>query len=283
MIEEGTITARPFLKWVGGKSKLMPQLLPLVPKAFNNYYEPFLGGGAFYFALPNVKKAFLNDINKHLVAAFEHIRDDLDVVINELMMLQNAYYDLTDEAQKEYFLERRAEYNRLQDSSIRKTALLIFLNKTCFNGMYRENSKGEFNVPFGNHRTPPILDEKNLRSVSLKLRDAEFTSGSYDEVVKFAKKGDFIYFDPPYFPLTPTASFTSYHASGFAKSDQEKLRDTFAELDKRGCYVMLSNSATDAIREFYKKYRIVNVQAARAINSVGSKRGKVTELVIMNY
>lgn len=281
--EEGTVTARPFLKWVGGKTRLMPQLLPLLPPKFNDYYEPFLGGGAFYFALPGVHKAYLNDINQHLISANIHIRDDLETVIKNLKKLEKIYHDLEEEEQKVYYLERRDEYNVLKDSSVKKTALLIFLNKTCFNGMYRENSKGGFNVPFGKHRAPKICDEANLQLVSRKLKNAEFSSGSYADVVKAAKKGDFIYFDPPYFPLNPTSSFTGYHADGFNKSDQQRLKDTFVALDKKGCYVMMSNSASEEIREFYKEYQPREILAARFINSIGSKRGKITELVILNY
>jgi len=284
MIEEGTITAKPFVKWVGGKTKLLPQLLPLIPKKYEDYHEPFLGGGAFYFGLSNVGKAYLNDINQHLIAAYQHIRDDIQQILKMLKRLEKEYHSLkTLDEKKIYFLERRVEYNNLKDSNFRKTALLIFLNKTCFNGMYRENSKGDFNVPFGQHDSPTICDEKNLMAVSKKLQKAHFSSGSYDAVVRHAKKGDFIYFDPPYFPLTSTSSFTSYHASGFQKSDQERLRNVFAELKRRGCYVMLSNSATKEIREFYKGFRQIEVMAARSINSVGTGRGKIAELVILSY
>lgn len=275
--------ARPFLKWVGGKAKLMPQLLPLIPDSYHDYYEPFLGGGAFYFALPNVGNAYLNDINQHLIASYVHVREDIEEIVAELKVVHNTFHSLLEEEQKEYYLARRTEYNELNDSNIRKTSLLIFLNKTCFNGIYRENRKGYFNVPFNRSKNPPILDEPNLRLVSTKIANAKFSSGSYTELVKSAKKGDFIYFDPPYHPLNATSSFTSYHADNFSAADQEELRDTFTELDKRGCYVMLSNSASEFIQELYKDFRQEELLAARSINSVGAARGKIKELVILNY
>lgn len=275
--------ARPFLKWVGGKAKLMPHLLPLIPDSFNDYYEPFLGGGAFYFALPNVGSAYLNDINQHLIAAYVHLRDEIENLITDLSELHNTFHSLANEERKEYFLARRTEFNELKDSNTHKTSLLIFLNKTSFNGMYRENRKGHFNVPFNRSENPPILDEPNLRLVSAKIANAKFSSGSYRDVVKNAKRGDFIYFDPPYHPLNTTSSFTSYHADDFSATDQEKLRDTFVELDKKGCYVMLSNSASYLIKELYKNFQQVEILAARSINSVGTGRGKIKELIILNY
>jgi DNA adenine methylase len=193
-----TISAKPFLKWVGGKGKLMPQLLPFVPLKFNDYYEPFLGGGAFYFSLPHINNAYLNDINKHLIDAYIHIRDDIDLVLDYLQDHHITFHSLSEELQKDFFLAKRDEYNKHTGGHPSKSALLIFLNKTCFNGLYRENKSGHFNVPFGKFASKPnICDEANLKAVSSKLQYANFYSGSYKEILKNAKESDFVYIDPP--------------------------------------------------------------------------------------
>lgn len=274
---------RPFLKWVGGKGKLIPELSKYYPESFNKYFEPFVGGGAMFFSA-NAPKAHINDMNSVLICAYKHIRDDVEKLINELDTLQEFYWDLPDiESKKELYLEKRSVFNELKNDEFEKTVLLIFLNKTCFNGMYRENSKGGFNVPFGKHQKPTISDSINLRNVSKSLKNVEITSGSYEEAIKKAKKGDFIYFDPPYQPLNPTSSFTSYQAGGFDVEDQKKLRDAFKNLSDKGCYVMLSNSNSPIILELYKDFEIHEIMAARSINSVGSGRGKIVEVLVTNY
>lgn len=276
-------TPKPFLKWVGGKGRLLDQLLPLFPRTFEAYYEPFFGGGAAFFALAPVTGQ-INDINKALIGAYSNVKNHVDTVIEELELLQGAYSQLDSlDAKKEYYYDRRAEYNQEVYSSIRKTALLIFLNKTCFNGLYRENRKGEFNVPFGKHINPTICDALTLRSTSKALRHVVISSGSFSDAVKNAKQGDFVYFDPPYYPLNPTSSFTSYSVDDFSAKDQQELKIVFDELTKRGVKVALSNSDTPFIRELYKDYRQEFVMAGRAINAVGSKRGKVSEIVVLNY
>lgn len=277
------VRPRPFLKWVGGKARLIPQLEEHFPASYSKYYEPFVGGGAMFFSV-NADIAHINDMNSVLVSAYRHIRDNVDKLIVELTALQEYYWSLADiELKKEYYLEKRIEFNDLENTSFEKTVLLIFLNKTCFNGMYRENSKGKFNVPFGKHNTPTICDAINLLNISNALKETTITCSSYEHAIEGAGKGDFVYLDPPYHPLNPTSSFTAYQADGFTAEDQEKLRDKFAELAKRGCYVMLSNSDSPLINELYKDFNIHKVYAGRSINATGTGRGKITEVLVTSY
>lgn len=275
---------KPFVKWVGGKRQLLAQFRKLnlyPPELFDiktgRYFEPFVGGGAVFFDLLP-EKGFLSDLNKELVTTYNVIKNDADELIVSLKKHK------TD---KDYFLKIRAQDpNKLSDLNV--ASRFIFLNRTCFNGMYRVNSKGGFNVPYGKYTNPLICDEDNLRKVSKALQGIEIKHQDYKEVLKKAKKGDFVYFDPPYYPVSKTASFTSYTAESFLDKEQIELRDTVLELHKRGCYVMLSNSDTDFIKKIYseiEKYgiKINKVEAGRAINSKGTGRGKITEVLITNY
>ncbi len=273
---------KPFVKWVGGKRQLLEQFRRMnlyPPENFDpensRYFEPFVGGGAVFFDLLP-EEGFLSDLNKELVITYNVIKNDLEKLIVSLKKHK------TD---KEYFLKVRAQDpNKLNDVAV--ASRFIFLNRTCFNGMYRVNSKGGFNVPFGKYSNPLICDEDNLRKVSKALQNIDIKHQDYKEVLKKAKKGDFIYFDPPYYPVSKTASFTSYTAESFLDKEQTELRDTLVELHKRGCFVMLSNSDTPFINDIYsgiKGIRINKVQAGRAINSNGSGRGKITEVLITNY
>ncbi len=274
-------SARPFLKWVGGKKQLVPSLQKYYPKVFGTYFEPFLGGGAVFFAV-QPKVAVLNDINASLMGAYRDIKNTPQDVIKELKKLDKKYKLLMDEERADFYYGIRNKFNTTRPS-IQKTALLIFLNKTCYNGMYRENSKGQFNVPFGTYKNPTILDTENLKEVSEKLKKVTLLVGSFRDAVKTAKKGDFIYFDPPYYPVTKTANFTSYTSNAFLEREQEELKRVFVELDKRGCYVMLSNSHTEFIAKLYKGYHQHVVSANRAVNSTATGRGKVKEFLILNY
>lgn len=272
---------RPFVKWVGGKRQLLSQFrgLGLYPSEFNDadcrYFEPFVGGGAVFFDL-QPKKATISDLNSELITTYLVIRDNVEPLIESL---KEHIYD------KDYFLKMRA-MNPAEMSELDVASRFIYLNRTCFNGMYRVNSKGQFNVPFGRYKNPIICDEDNLRAVSKTLKDVEILNADYKDAVSKAKTGDFVYFDPPYYPVSPTSSFTSYTKDGFAEKEQTELRDTFAELSNRGCYVMLSNSDTTFIRNIYsglKNVTITTVNAGRSINSKAAGRGKITELVITNY
>jgi DNA adenine methylase len=275
---------KPFVKWVGGKRQLVKQFRELgyyPPKNFNatkaTYHEPFVGGGAVFFDLLP-KKAFLSDMNYELVATYKVIRDDVESLIKALKKQKHD---------KELFLKVRAKkVDKLTDLQI--ATRFIYLNRTCFNGMYRVNSRGEFNVPFGKYDNPLICDEDNLRKVSKALQGIEINHEDYKYVLKRAKKGDFVYLDPPYHPISKTASFTSYTAGGFGEKEQIELRDTFLKLHKKGCYVMLSNSDAEFINRIYSEIRkegvkINKVQAGRAINSKGSARGKVLEVLVTSY
>lgn len=273
---------KPFVKWVGGKRQLLRQFRELglyPPEDFNpttnTYYEPFVGGGAVFFDLLP-KNAELSDLNNELVTTYNAIKNNVDELIQSL---QKHIYD------KDYYLEVRAK--KVDDlSDIEIASRFIFLNRTGFNGLYRVNKSGQFNVPFGRYNNPVICDEDNLRRVSDALHDVTITHQDYKNVLKTAKIGDFIYLDPPYYPISATSSFTSYTAEEFLEKEQTELRDTFVRLHKKGCFVMLSNSDTPFINELYSGLDGITVNkitAGRAINSKGSGRGKITEVLVTNY
>ncbi|MCK5413099.1 MAG: DNA adenine methylase [Candidatus Pacebacteria bacterium] len=276
---------RPFVKWVGGKRQLLKQFRDMdlyPPDDFDpktaTYFEPFVGGGAVFFNLLP-KKAILSDMNLELVTTYNVIKNDVEELIKNLQKhkLEND---------KEYFLKIRAQkIEKLSDTEV--AARFIYLNKTCFNGMYRVNRSGGFNVPFANTKNPLICDIDNLRKISLALKKTKILYHDYKKVLQKAKKGDFVYFDPPYYPVNKTSSFTSYTKEGFLEKEQEELRDVFVKLHKRGCFVMLSNSDTPFINKLYfgldKKIKIHKVYAGRMINSDATKRGKIKEVVIINY
>lgn len=282
MKEKTTRKAKPFLKWVGGKGQLLEQFETLLPKKYNSYFEPFIGGGAVFFSI-NPKKAHINDINETLVNTYLHIKNDVDKLIKSLKKLEKEFISKDNDSRKEFYYSLREKYNSLPANDFKKSLYFLFFNKTAFNGVYRENSKGGFNVPMGSYKNPKIVDEENLRAVSSALSRTKITSGSFYDAVKNAKAGDFVYFDPPYHPLSETSSFTSYSKDSFSKDDQIKLRDLFVELDKKGVYVMLSNSSAPFIQEIYSGYTQIPVFANRMINSKADKRGKILEVVIINY
>ncbi len=275
--------AKPFIKWVGGKTQLLSQFKKLYPLRYNNYFEPFIGGGAFFFYLAPRKKAHLNDINKALIWTYKNIKKSPKRIINLLEVLQKNYYKKGGRERENFYYSIREKYNDLPNGNFKKSAYLIFLNKTCFNGMYRENSEGKFNVPFGRYKKPRILDKENLLALPKTLKNAVLTAVDFENAVEKAKKGDFVYFDPPYYPLTQTANFTDYSGNGFSKDEQIRLKNLFTKLDKKGCFVMLSNSYTDFIRNLYKGYNRIIVTASRAVNCKAEGRGKIRELVILNY
>ncbi|MFA5025756.1 MAG: DNA adenine methylase [Candidatus Shapirobacteria bacterium] len=278
--------AKPFLKWVGGKTKLVPELVEMFPKKFNNYYEPFVGGGALFYEVIQkyeVKTSSINDINKKLITAYIQIKENPQKLISELKNIEKEYKKLSLEKQRDYFISTRRKYNERKIDDTTTAAYLIFLNKTCFNGMYRENSKGEYNIPFGDQKNPTICDKENILAVSKCLKNTEITNLSFEDSVKECKKGDLIYFDPPYYPINATSNFTGYSKNSFGEAEQKKLKDVFTDLVKRGCSVMLSNSHTPFIEKLYKEFHINYRYAARSINSNGEKRGKIQEVVVTNY
>ncbi len=269
----------PALKWVGGKRQLVDELSSLLPKSTSPYYEPFVGGGALLFHL-QPGKAYINDINADLMGVYSVIKENVDGLIEELKTYKNEsefFYRVRD-------WDRDTEsYKALSD--VKKAARILYLNKTCYNGLYRVNNAGEFNSPFGNYRNPNIVNEPVLRAVSAYFNKAEvhFSSLDYAQALADVKRGAFVYLDPPYDPVSETSNFTGYSKGGFTKEEQIRLRECCDELDRRGVKFMLSNSATEFIREQYGAYDIKVVHAKRSINSVGSKRGDVDEVVVRNY
>ena len=264
------LLARPFLKWAGGKTALLPEILPRLPKKIKTYYEPFVGGGAVFFALAaegRFERAVLGDANQELVETYFSIKEDLDQVILRLKAHAGKHSE-------EYFYKVRAQ------RGVYIAARMIYLNKTCFNGLYRVNKKGGFNVPFGRYSNPTICDEVNLRAVSSALAGVEVVAIDFEAAVQDAHRGDTVYFDCPYVPASDTASFTAYTKGGFGPEEQERLRDVAKRLDARGVHVLLSNSDTPFVRKLYKGFKIEEVQAPRRVNSKGSKRGNVGELLI---
>lgn len=269
----------PVLKWVGGKRQLLDTLRPLLPKTISKYCEPFIGGGAMLFDL-QPKKALVNDINSDLILVYTVIRDSVDELIQRLEQFENTsemFYNVRD------WDRDREKYEALSD--IERAARIIYLNKTCYNGLYRVNNAGEFNAPFGNYKNPNIVNAPVLRAVNAYFNAAEitFSTVDYAELLKNVRRGTFVYLDPPYDPVSDTSSFTGYARGGFTRDDQIRLRECCDELNRRGVRFMLSNSSTDFIREQYAAYHITTVQAKRAINSVASKRGDIDEVVVRNY
>jgi DNA adenine methylase len=277
-VEQQPRVAAPFVKWAGGKGRLLSQLRPLLPSGVEHmrHVEPFVGGGALFFSR-RPARALLTDINPALVATYWAIRDDVDGVIEALRGLADRHC-------RESYYQIRERYNEGRHVSVSKrAAMFIYLNKTCFNGLHRVNRKGEFNVPVGSYKNPRILNEDALRAASQALEGAQLRCEPFDALVENAKPGDFIYFDPPYEPVSETASFTSYACDGFSREDQTRLRDVYQALHRRGCKLMLSNSDVPFIRKLYRNFCIDSVAAPRAINCNAKKRGKVSEVLVRNY
>lgn len=266
----------PIVKWVGGKRQLMFELIKNMPKSYNRYFEPFIGGGALFFEL-QPEQAYISDMNEELINLYSVVRNNVYELIKDLSK---------HEVSKEYFLEirnidRTEQYTELSD--VERASRFIYLNRTCFNGMYRVNSQGQFNVPFGYYKNPRIIDENNLLNCSELLKKTEIKCADFSEILTKVKKGDFVYFDPPYVPLNETSSFTSYTKDGFDIDMQFKLRDVCDELDNKGVKFMLSNSDTKLVNELYVNYEIKKVFASRQINANADGRGKITEVLVRNY
>jgi DNA adenine methylase len=268
----------PVLKWAGGKRQLLNKLIPLLPREINEYCEPFIGGALLFFLRPNI--AYINDINQELIRVYNVVKNDVESLIKVLGGFKNdpeCFYAVRSRDRN------KEKYDAMPD--VEKAARILYLNKTCYNGLYRVNSAGEFNTPFGKYANPDIVGETALRAVSAYLNAANvrLTSRDYAEVLKTLPKGAFVYLDPPYDPVSETSSFTSYSIGGFCRDDQIRLREYCDDLTARGIRFMLSNSATDFIKEQYAGYEVIIVDAKRAINSVSSKRGKTEEVIVRNY
>jgi len=274
---------RPFVKWAGGKRQLIPILQENLPRELGSYYEPFLGGGALLFRIltnRNYQKCHVSDLNSDLILAYITIRDKIDNLIDSLKRHERNYQ----KDAKSYYYSIRESQPR---SQVEKTSRLIFLNRTCFNGLYRVNTKGKFNVPLGKYTNPNIVNEENLRSVSEVLNNSrvEIECRDFASVLSDVKKGDFVYFDPPYQPTSNTANFTSYTNKDFTLKDLKRLSDLCFNLDSKGCKVMLSNSDSNEVFDIFntKSWKIQKIQANRAINSNSKKRKGHFELLIKNY
>ena len=293
--------AKPFLKWAGGKGQLLNKFEEMYPQELINgeidtYIEPFVGGGAVLFDILQkykVKKAVIVDLNKELVNCYRCIKADVKELIKHLKTLQSEFLSLSDEKRKGYFLKVRKRYNKIHLNGkydFEKAADFIFLNKTCFNGLYRVNSKGEFNVPFGKYKNPLICDSENLTLISNLLQNVEIRFGDYSICEEYVNGRTFIYFDPPYRPLIENSSFVGYDKSGFNDNNQKELAEFVKKLDKQNCLVMLSNSDPkntnpddNFFDELYKGFEIDRIFAKRMINCQADKRGDITEIVVRNY
>lgn len=270
---------KPIIKWVGGKRQLLCDLKRLMPKKYNRYFEPFIGGGALFFEL-RPKNAYISDYNTELTNLYITVRDNPDELIADLCKHKN---------ESEYYYQIRAidrdkkRFSKLNE--VQRASRFIFLNKTGFNGLYRVNSRGECNVPFGRYKNPKYCDSENIMACSKLLKNTEIKNGDFDAIREHVKKGDFVYFDPPYVPLNATSSFTGYTDKGFDEDMQLRLRELCDYIDSIGGYFMLSNSSAKYVYELYdvQGYTIHEVKASRSINSDATKRGKITEVIVTNY
>lgn len=300
------MTAKTFLKWAGGKTQLLPQLENYYPSELKNgnidtYFEPFIGGGAVFFQIAqnyNIKSAFLYDINPELILVYKVIQQAVEDLIDELDIYATTYPTLDTESQQKFFYKVREHYNSSRHKVKKKYSRLwipraaqcIFLNKTCFNGLFRMNKKGEFNVPFGKYKNPKILDVDNLRASSELLQPAVVEVSDFAGIKEKVDDNSFVYLDPPYRPISKTASFTSYAANRFDEDEQVRLAHFFRQLDSKGTKIMLSNSdpqnenpSDQFFNVMYQGYQINKVEAKRRINCKGKKRGSINELIITNY
>ncbi len=298
-----TRQVKPFLKWAGGKGQLIEQIVPYLPGAFregrvNKYFEPFLGGGAIFFWLAehyDFENVYLYEINPAIHICYQVIKKDVKKLIKELGQLELEYFSSSDVEKEKLFYEKREEFNvylkrKASNSFVRRSALLVFLNKTCFNGLYRVNSSGEFNVPFGRYNNPTICNEDNLLAIHELLQKAEVICGDFALCLEHADSESFVYFDPPYRPLSSTASFTSYSKGAFDDIEQKRLRKVYGALDKKGALVMLSNSDPknvnpddDFFDDLYNRFHIERLNATRLINCNADRRGVITEILVRNY
>ncbi|AKG24789.1 modification methylase [Calothrix sp. 336/3] len=298
---------KPFLKWAGGKSQLIEQISHFLPEALHRgaikrYIEPFIGGGAIFFWLAHkyeIQELIISDINTELVVAYRTIQQSVDDLIEILSAIQTQYLSLDDNQRRDYFYQVRQNFNcrrtqidlrKYNSHWVERTAQLIFLNKTCFNGLFRVNIKGDFNVPSGKYRKPYIFDADNLQAVAQILQRTEILQGDFSQCEKFVDTQTFVYCDPPYRPISNTSNFTAYSQQVFDDDEQLRLRDFFQQLDDRGAFLLLSNSdpknhntEDNFFEQAYQDYRIIRVKASRNINSNAAKRNHINELLIMNY
>ncbi|HFI0104699.1 TPA: DNA adenine methylase [Streptococcus suis] len=273
-------TLQPFTKWTGGKRQLLPVIKSLMPDNYNSYFEPFIGGGAVFFEL-TPQKAIINDFNSELINCYRQIKDNPQKLIELLIEHQKNN-------SKDYYLELRSvdrdgRIHTMTDTE--RAARIMYMLRVDFNGLYRVNSKNQFNVPYGRYKNPKIVDSELILSISqyLNKNNIEILTGDFEKAVEDVGAGDFVYFDPPYIPLSETSAFTSYTHEGFSYEEQVRLRDVFRKLDKKGAYVMLSNSSSPLVEELYKGFNIHKVEAIRTNGAKVSSRGKISEFIVTNY
>lgn len=297
-----TTNANPFLKWAGGKNQLLNQIRSYYPfkkyPHITKYAEPFVGGGAVLFDILNnysLDKVYISDINQDLIDLYLVIRDDVENFINQLQQIEHNYLSINHTERKNFYLKARHHFNHLKNSNqsshtLEKSALMLFLNRTCFNGLYRVNKQGNFNVPIGSYKNPVICHTENLKAVSAHLHNVEIICADYKQSADFIDRQTFVYFDPPYRPLTPTANFTSYSKESFTDSNQLELASFVQILDNKGAKILISNSDpknTNKNDDFfdiaYAKQHIKRIPATRKINRNGSSRGEIQELLISNF
>lgn len=289
-------TVKPFIKWAGGKSQLLSEIRTKYPQKIERYCEPFVGGGAVLLdvlANYNPNEVIINDINAALINTYQQVQSNVDALISQLDKMQSEFWKADSELRKTLYTDNREQFNSLincNDNNLDKAALFIFLNKTCFNGLYRVNRKGLFNVPIGSYKKPPICDAENLRYISTLLQNVEIKCGDYKDCAEFIDGNTFVYIDPPYRPLTVTASFTSYNENEFGDQQQIELGHFIDEITEKGAKVVASNSdpknADDNDNFFddlYAKYNIDRVSAKRMINSKAAGRGNINEIIICNW
>lgn len=274
------VTLQPFTKWTGGKRQLLPVIRELMPKTYNRYFEPFVGGGALFFDLAP-KDAVINDFNAELINCYQQIKDNPQELI-EILKVHQEYNS------KEYYLDlRSADRDERIDmmSEVQRAARILYMLRVNFNGLYRVNSKNQFNVPYGRYKNPKIVDEELISAISVYLNNnqLEIKVGDFEKAIVDVRTGDFVYFDPPYIPLSETSAFTSYTHDGFSFADQVRLRDAFKRLSDTGAYVMLSNSSSALVEELYKDFNIHYVEATRTNGAKSSSRGKISEIIVTNY
>jgi DNA adenine methylase len=307
-LDEVSIEAKPFLKWAGGKNQLLMEFNKILPqkilrnKKIHNYVEPFVGGGAMFFFLRNnykIKRSMLIDVNRELILGYKVIQNNYKELIHELHVLKDDYLSKSEEIRKDYYYEIRSaynhqmtdfDYNNYNNEWIDRAVYLIFLNKTGFNGLFRQNSKSEFNVPMGRYKNPKICDEGNIIKVNRSLKNTLIICGDFTLAEEYINKKSFVYFDPPYRPLNKTSNFTSYAKEGFTDYDQKRLAEFYRKMANKGAFLMLSNSDPknnnpndNFIDELYNGFNIKRVPARRIINCDASKRGELNEIIIRNY
>ena len=297
---DDSVHVKPFLKWAGGKSQLLKEIQKYYPfgEGITKYAEPFVGGGAVLFNILNqydLEEVYISDINAELINTYQVVRSNIDDLLQQLDILQKQFLPKEIQDRKKYYMDKRFKFNQLKTVSskqcnIEKAALMIFLNRTCFNGLYRVNKKGEFNVPMGSYKNPLICDEATLNAVSQKLQQVEIVCGDYRESAKFIDNKTFVYFDPPYRPLSETSGFTAYTENAFGDQAQIQLAQFVTQMHEKGAHIVVSNSDpkntnTDDnfFDDIYDMFTITRVQATRMINSNVKARGKIKELLVSNY